>query len=386
MVQPLLLLLTKHSVLLLRHLGIRLGGFDKILRCRHVLQAEQQNAVRRLAVASGASCLLIIALDVFGHIEVYDKAHIGLVNAHTKGVGRYHDPFAVIDEILLIPQPLVVGQAGVIARRRIALFAEEIADSLHLFARGAVDDPCLVAALLDQLEQCAAFVLRPHNGEKQVGTVKAGRQHDRLTQPQQPDDIRLDVLGRGRRKRADDRTHRQTVDKPGDIQIARTKILSPLRHAMRLVDRDQRDRQRPADLDEPLADKPLRRDIDDLVDAVRHIVERLVVLSIGKRAVEICRANAGGRQRVDLILHQRDQRRDDQRDPVKQKPGHLIANRLSGAGRHDRQRVAPVEDTVNNLLLSRAKPLVAVIPLENMIFFCLDSQPSFVRHFFTNCF
>ncbi|MEN3280110.1 MAG: hypothetical protein V7607_1250, partial [Solirubrobacteraceae bacterium] len=43
--------------------------------------------------------------------------------------------------------------------------------------------------------------------------------------------------------------------------------------------------------------------------------------------------------RADLIVHQRDQRRDDQRRPLACQRRHLVAQRLARAGRHHRERV-----------------------------------------------
>ena len=44
---------------------------------------------------------------------------------------------------------------------------------------------------------------------------------------------------------------------------------------------------------------------------------------------------AGLRQLVDLVLHQRDQRRDDHRTAGQREGGQLVAQRFASAGRHD---------------------------------------------------
>ena len=46
------------------------------------------------------------------------------------------------------------------------------------------------------------------------------------------------------------------------------------------------------------------------------------------------------RELVALVLHQRDQRRDDERDAGQQERGQLVAQRLARAGRHHRERRA----------------------------------------------
>ena len=53
-------------------------------------------------------------------------------------------------------------------------------------------------------------------------------------------------------------------------------------------------------------------------------------------------AHAELAQRFDLILHERDQRRDDQGEAVKDQRRDLIAQRFAAAGGHQDQRVGAV--------------------------------------------
>ena len=64
------------------------------------------------------------------------------------------------------------------------------------------------------------------------------------------------------------------------------------------------------------------------------------LLAIVERRIEIGGLDAGLRQRLDLILHQRDQRRDDDARAGPDQRGDLVAQRLAAAGRHQRERVA----------------------------------------------
>ena len=68
-------------------------------------------------------------------------------------------------------------------------------------------------------------------------------------------------------------------------------------------------------------------------------------------------------QRADLVLHQGDQRGNDQRQAVQQQGGYLIADRFAGAGRHDAQRVAAGEDGLHQLALPRPERIIAEILL-----------------------
>jgi hypothetical protein len=60
-----------------------------------------------------------------------------------------------------------------------------------------------------------------------------------------------------------------------------------------------------------------------------------------QRTVDARGANAQRRQAVHLVLHQGDQRRDDQRDTLAGDRGQLVAETLAPAGRHDAQAVVP---------------------------------------------
>jgi hypothetical protein len=67
------------------------------------------------------------------------------------------------------------------------------------------------------------------------------------------------------------------------------------------------------------------------------------------------RTDAAAIQLVDLILHQRDQRRHDQRDAGQHHRRQLIAERLARSRRHHRQHVAAAEHRRDDLFLSLAK-------------------------------
>ncbi len=63
----------------------------------------------------------------------------------------------------------------------------------------------------------------------------------------------------------------------------------------------------------------------------------------------------------DLILHQGDQRRDDERRAVEQERGELIPDRLPGAGRHHGEHVTARERGAHDVLLARAEGRVAEV-------------------------
>ena len=261
-----------------------------------------------------------------------------------------------------------------IARRGNAAAVEHFADLLHLFARGAIDNAGLPLPLLQQLQKLRFLAFRMENREEQIRAVKARRDNKRVLQSQKSDDILTHLCSRSRGERADDRTARQTADESADVQIAFAEILTPLRHAMRLVHGDHGDIRSLRKRDERLRLQPLWRDVDDLIHALRGVAQRLAVLRRVQRLIQIRGVNALLDQCADLILHQRDQRRDNERDTDLHQRGHLIAHRLSRAGRHDPYDVASGQKTVNQLLLSGTEGIIAEIRFQYIKFIPLLTQ------------
>ena len=91
---------------------------DQIFCRLHIPSGIQENALRRGPVPSGAARLLIVGLQALGHIVVNHIGHVGLVDAHAKGVGGHHDGGPVIEEILLIFVPLLIRKARVVPSGR----------------------------------------------------------------------------------------------------------------------------------------------------------------------------------------------------------------------------------------------------------------------------
>ena len=60
---------------------------------------------------------------------------------------------------------------------------------------------------------------------------------------------------------------------------------------------------------------------------------------------------------IDLIFHQRDQRRNDQCQTIQHQRRQLIAETLSAAGRHDAEAIPPGENRRDHMFLPGAERL-----------------------------
>jgi hypothetical protein len=71
------------------------------------------------------------------------------------------------------------------------------------------------------------------------------------------------------------------------------------------------------------------------------------------------------RQAVDLILHQRDERRDHDRDAQQQHPRQLEAGGFARPG-HDGEHVAAIEHGTDERLLAGAERRVSEVPPQRL--------------------
>ena len=126
---------------------------------------------------------------------------------------------------------------------------------------------------------------------------------------------------------------------------------------MRFVDRDQRDvdssqqSQRPA----VLVQQPFRRQVQQVQRPAAQRRHDALLLFIGKAGVQKSCRNTMLAKRGDLVLHQRDQRRNHDAGSGAQHRRYLVAERLAPAGWHQHERIAPAQDRADDLLLVRPK-------------------------------
>jgi hypothetical protein len=135
---------------------------------------------------------------------------------------------------------------------------------------------------------------------------------------------------------------------------------------VRLVDGQQADLEPAEEALEGLGVQRLRRDVEQLEPAGRRLgADRLLLLLGQGRVVE-----GGGDpellQRIDLVLHERDERRDDERDALAAQRGHLVAERFAAARRHEDEARATAEDVLDDLGLPPAEGRIAEGALEDV--------------------
>nr|GEU28127.1 hypothetical protein [Tanacetum cinerariifolium] len=318
----------QHGVeLVAEHAFKRFVGFrfvDHPALQHHVLQAVGHPGAGGTAVAAGAARFLVIALDAFRQIEVTDETHVGLVDAHAEGDGGAHHDVFFAQEAGLVGGALGVVHAGVVRQRADAVFVQELGGLFDLLARQAVDDAAVARVLGgDEVEQLLAAITLFDDLVADVGPVERRDELRRIAQLQTMHDLGAGLrIGRGGERNA---RH------VGELLVQHRQADAALGH--------QAFGRHVHQVDLAGAHQPL--------DAVRFFV--------GLGGIEEGRAHADFLERIDLVLHQCDQGRDDHAHAVAQQGGNLVTQRLAAAGRHQDQGVAAIAHMIDNLGLVAAK-------------------------------
>ena len=136
---------------------------------------------------------------------------------------------------------------------------------------------------------------------------------------------------------------------------------------MGLVNSDETNVPRLEGFEHLLGHESFRRQIKDLVPSAAQVLPAPSVLVRRQRGIEERRRYAELFQAIDLILHQRDQRRYDDREPIVGDRGKLIAQRLAAPGRQQCQDILPGEQALDDLPLKRSKRLETEMTLQKDI-------------------
>jgi len=141
------------------------------------------------------------------------------------------------------------------------------------------------------------------------------------------DDVATHPVG-GRGRQGDGGRVAQQAAEIAEPGVVGAKIVPPFADAVGLVDRQQLDPHRPDHVEKPPAAEPFRRDIDQPELAGGHALQPRVLLASRQRAVDETDRQAQRLKLIDLVFHQRDQGRDDQRESVQGHRRQLVAEAL----------------------------------------------------------
>ena len=139
-VQPLQILLPHSLPLRLAELFIFGAIFNQEPGNVDIPAVVEQNAVCVSSITACPARFLIVGFDALWHIVVDNKTDVGLVNSHAEGIGGNHNGSPVVEKILLVGGSLLLAETRVVPYSSITMVLEPLADILHLFSGGTVDD------------------------------------------------------------------------------------------------------------------------------------------------------------------------------------------------------------------------------------------------------
>ena len=312
----------------------------KICQQGRVPLLPQQNAIRRLPIASGASGFLVILLDRFGQRQMHHRPHRSLVDAQSEGDRAHQHAHFIRHPAFLVVPSLRGLHLAVIADGGNLLLFEKV-HRLFNFGDGRRVNNDAAVLVVAQGAQQQARLLAPCallHQIAQVRPVKAGNVLVRIAQLQLMKNVVTHSPG-GAGGKGRDGTIRKVRSQPAQLPVFGTKLMPPFGDAMRFIDGEESDGHslQPADGVGPR--QPLRRKIQQAVLALRCLAYDLRLLFAGQRTVQHGGRDSHLRQLRRLVLHQRDQWRDHDGGSSQHHRRQLVAERFSAAGRHDHATV-----------------------------------------------
>ena len=156
-------------------------------------------------------------------------------------------------------------------------------------------------------------------------------------------DVVLDARRRGGGERDDGRGPQQRQPL-AEQPVVGPEVVAPLRDAVRLVDRDERRRAPGQHLGEAGHPQPLGGDEEEVEPPVEVVAADLRARRPGRARSGCARPRRPSACELrDLVLHERDQGRDDEGRAAAREAGELVAERLPRARRHDEQHVLALD-------------------------------------------
>ena len=322
-------------------LARRIAAGEEELLHRLVAVQEEQRAVGAGAVAAGASRLLVVGLEPGRHLVVDDEARVGLVDAEAEGVGRDHDARLAAHERILLRVALRRAQLAVIEHGADSGLDQRGVHRGRRLHRRRVDDARALARRAPGRRARASLspsLRHLDDAVVQVRPVDAGVDDREAADAELARDVGDDGVGRGRGQRQ----HRRPAEarqRVAELEERRTEVVPPLRDAVRLVDDEQADRSRaragrgtPGSASRSGVVKTIRASPAAIAASAASISSPATALLSWTAAMPSSRSlshwsfiSAISGETTSVV-------------PGQQQRRQLIAERLAGAGRHDRER------------------------------------------------
>ena len=143
--------------------------------------------------------------------------------------------------------------------------------------------------------------------------------------------------------------------------------MSPLGNAVRFVNRQRGHVPRTQIVLPIIEHQALGRRVEQADFAVVQAAKTGSGFDGVQRGIKKGRSDAGGLELIDLIFHQRDERRDNHGEPLAKQCGKLEAKGLPASRREEREDVTALQAGLDDLSLQRAE-----VRVTESVFECLE--------------
>ena len=249
-----------------------------------------------------------------------NETHIGAVNAHPERVGRNDKRQIAREKFVLHRVTRVIVHARVIKRaRNFAHLAHKFRNFFRLAPRARVNNSAArrVRQKIARQTHFGFYIGRVQNFQIQIWAIESGDEARSLRHFEHFENVVLHANCRRRGER--ERNGRfEFAPRVRELQIVGTKIVTPLRQTMRFVNRQHAERNLLQCAAEICTAKTFGRDQNNFVLSLRERGKAFVLFGGGQCGIDVRRRDAALFQRIGLVFHQRDERRNHQRGPVAQ--------------------------------------------------------------------
>ena len=279
-----------------------------------------------------------------------DGADVGFVDAHAEGDGG-DDYFQFSGEEVALDAFACAGiETGVIGG---SASAEGGGEFFCRFAGWSIDDGGAIGFFFEEIysELVAARFGEFDDLDGEVVATEAMDEELGFCELELRDDVFLNCW-RGSCSEGDDWRGTESREEVSEGAVVRTKVVAPGGDAVGLVDGDERGFFAREHLGEVGDAHALGCDEEKLESPVEVVAAGLTGVVAGEARVNAGDAEACGGELCRLVVHERDERRDDKGGSPASDGGELVTERFSCSGGHDEEDVATVcGGTADSLLI-----------------------------------
>ena len=256
-----------------------------------------------------------------------DETHIGFVDSHTKGYSSHNNVNLLHKEIILSLRARCRVETCMIGSRLNVIGAEDVGKIFHLLARKAIYNTTLTLMLTDKAHYILVNILRlrPYL-IIEVGTIERTLILLGIHNAKTLFDIGAHLVG-GCGCKSYHRSLAYLIDYRTDTTIFGTKIMSPLRDTVCLVNGIERYLHRLKEFDILFLGERLGCNIKQLAHAICDVTLYEVDGGLIERRIDVMRNSlvlAQIAHYIHLVLHQRNKRRYNDGSSFHQQGRQLI--------------------------------------------------------------